>query len=244
MPRNQGRVDVIPYEPELAWRRAGDAVENISREDALHLACTLCDAGTCGWVRKAHLAREGALVAKCFGRFDLHNPERPDLPWPAIVFGVRQKSGPSQALLMLYYGIDPRHPNKLCWQVNDEGPTDLPNGGRGIFVDVRRYTGNPKGPKGVVNGDDAGGPAVILGRPPSIPEPPPPPLQPSETAASPQRSRSRAGAEVRRQARKCKPPAVEVARPSTQTPDSGTPSVQPSAKMELVLRLLRLLQDG
>jgi len=228
-----------PVDIDVAWQRAGIALDGLPRDDALHLACMQCDHKRVPWVREAYMRK--VLRAKCLGRFDLDNPQRIDLPWPATVFLVQGPSAEHQAMLMVYMAPSG------AWEVVDEGPVQRGDGTRGIVVDPRRFRGNLDGLPGTVNGDDAGKSASTE-RPRPEPSPrglaeapstheqlapalpaPAPSARPSRPARAPKPGKGTACAGVPDAPRK----------PSTDT----TPTVAMSAKQEIVLRLLRLLDS-
>lgn len=227
---------------DIVHRRAVQALRALARDEALGLACTRCDSRESEWVRRAF--HKGELLDKCLGVFSLHNPERPDLPWPAVVFLVRHARGPDQAMLSLYLGPDE------VWTVVDEYPLEVEGGERRMPIDWSRYAGDPKGPPGVVNGDDAGLPA---GAPPTVVPPevrrtgpasvpvaappgtPRPPSSPRSRGGVARPSRGRNGGS-RRGSPSAKPAAAAAAAPP------ASPATRPS-RLELLVQLLRLL-DG
>lgn len=239
---------------DITHRRAGQELLGLSRQQALDLACTVCDRKRMGWVRSAY--RAGQLDAKCLGRFLLENAERPDLRWPAVAFVVASRSvggRPSQqALLSLYFGPDEK------WSVADEEPVGMPDGERRLVVSWAQYSGDSKGLPGVVNGDDAGGQAELFSPerpvarpvaaqtiPPAAsdddgpPEPPPASARRRRTGTG---TRGSACPSARRPSVRAGPPRSSPAASAA----APTPSVQPASltpKQEILLRFLRLL-DG
>lgn len=219
---------------DVAWQRAGLALDGLPRDDALHLACMNCDHRRVPWVREAYMRK--VLRAKCLGRFDLDNPARLDLPWPATVFVAQGPLPDQQVVLMVYMGPEGK------WEVVDEGPVQRPDGTRGVWVDSRRYKGNLDGVPGTVNGDDAGSPAPVIPArrveaPAEVPAPLDMPESPAPASAPPRRTRT---------GRKPRAPrsvgSVRAGSPSSALAPSATPSTTDlSPKQEILLRLLRLL---
>lgn len=221
---------VDPADMDHPHRRAGAELLRLERGQALQLACSLCKDPATAWVSRAY--RGGRLDVKCLGRFALVNPERPDLPWPAVVFLVASRTLGAelgqQAMLSLY--LSPEG----SWVCAVEPPTTLPDGSRRVVVAWEQYAGDAAGPPDVVNGDDASGTAPIVpvrpSRPESIPaddEPVDPPVR-----AARRSPRTRPGTPARR-------------RPAPASPAPTAPALTPPAtqRLELVLRLLRLLGE-
>lgn len=224
---------VDPTDMDHPHRRAGAELLRLQRGEALQLACSLCKDAATAWVSRAY--RGGRLDAKCLGRFALVNPERPDLPWPAVVFLVASRTLGAelgqQAMLSLY--LSPEG----SWVCAVEPPTTLPDGTRRVVVAWEQYAGDAAGPPGVVNGDDASGTAPVSPATPSRPE-----LTDDEPVDPPARVARRSGrnrpgtASDRKPPRRPRPPAAGL-------PASPPPPPAAQQRLELVLRLLRLLGE-
>ncbi len=158
----------------------GDALDSLlalTRDQAAAIAVQRCRVP---WVAKA--ARAKTLEVVCLGRFDLANPERPDLPWPSVVFLLsRPKLGVHPAVccsVALYWSPDGD------WETSDREPVETPTGDRRLLIDWSQFAGDPDGPPGLVNGDGVvpeAGPAALWsapseavsrGRPPAAPSAP------------------------------------------------------------------------
>lgn len=255
MNRNQeSDQDPAPAAVEVDWdagfHPAIAAVEKLTRDGALDLACSLCVDEQVRWIARA--CRGKYLDAKCLGRFWLANNDRPDLKWPAVVFAVASKTRgmlvSQQALLMLYYGPDAK------WTVCVEEPVERDDGTRGLVVRWEQYLGDAKGPPGIVNGDDAGGPSPE--RRESVPAssaamaPDSGNFAPSRPRSSPAPAQTppAANGRVRRAGARRKAAARSPkSEGSPGTPSSGTAGIadspaQMTPQQEFALRLLRLWQ--
>lgn len=208
MPRNNERLP--SDEHDVVVGDALDALLELTRDQAARIAADRCPVR---WVRPAD--RAGVLEVLCLGRFDLVNPDRPDLPWPAVMFVF---SRPAEGL----------HPAVCCkaalywapeggWEVSADEPVETATGRR-LLIDWSQYRGDRDGPAGLVNGD-------------KIED-----VKPSRTASSPDTSRPET-------ARKpAAPPAA--ARPSASPlPAAPRSSELLRLKLEIAARVLRLLEE-
>lgn len=217
-----------PIDMDLVYVRAGRVLAGLTREQAIRLACEGASRQTAAWVRQAF--RKDNLRVRCLGRFNLANPERPDLPWPALAFAVATKNPPhDRCVLTLYWSPVGE------WAVDDHGEVQRPDGSRGVWVDPRQYAGDLNGPPGLLNGDDAG-PKVSPERPDASPVQSPQLPLPYEPTESPPPARTRPRAARKPRARKCIEASPEKAPPPCTTPAPPSPST-----MELRVRMLEAL---
>lgn len=215
-------------EPDVVHRRAGQLLASMTRDDLLSQAVACVRSPSLSWVRRAHAA--GRLRSHCCGLFELLNHDRPDLPWPGVLFLVGVEAGPGSpacASLCVYLGPDER------WTVVEEEPVAVPEGGRRLLVNWAQYAGDPLGPPGVINGDAAEGEAVVDVR---RTDPQVSPAAPARGTPRPSRSSGSRGGAARR------------SRPRKKGSRGGSPKAalpaeaasRPS-RLELLVELLRRL---
>ncbi len=188
-----------------------DALLELTRDQAARIAADRCPVR---WVGPAD--RAGVLEALCLGRFDLVNPDRPDLPWPAVLFVFsRPKSGLHPAVCCkaaLYMSPDGD------WEVSADEPVETSTGRR-LLIDWSQYRGDRQGPPGLVNGD-----AMPEVRPSSR-------SAPARVESRPSPAGTPAGPSA---AERTSPSPLPTARPSSELQ---------MLKLRVVERLLKLLDE-
>ncbi len=186
------RKPVLPAdEQDVVVGDALDSLLSLTRDQAAAIAV---QKSRIAWVGKA--ARAGTLEVLCLGRFDLANPDRPDLPWPAVMFVLsRPQLGVHPAVcakVALYWAPEGD------WEVSEDEPVETAAGDRRLLIDWSQFVGDPDGPPGLVNGD--GDVAVRPGRPPVAPsamKPRPRMPEPSPAAPPVSEPRPSSGDELR-----------------------------------------------
>lgn len=142
MPKERPALDDLDRLAVLAL----DNLLQLTRDQAVQIVGVLCrDEEDPVWWGRA--LREQAADALCLGRFDIVNPDRADLPWPAVLIVLCRRALPGDpgrsAVAALYWS-----PSAEEWEVSVRD---------GSEVDWAQFAGDLDGEPGLVNGDLARG---------------------------------------------------------------------------------------